>query len=191
MNWETILFFGDSLTVGARGYLGFPEYVGDILAKRLSKEWNIINNATNGFRAIDLARSISNNYAGLTAQNPLVSVILIGTNDAKSGTNNDEYRIAVEQIIIKAKLLTLNENVLLLSIPELAAGVAYPYNQEMNNAIYAYNDILVKLASKHKTGLLSIPTKDEHYFDGVHFNREGTIFFAQSIAHKILKDRGL
>lgn len=191
MNWESILFLGDSLSFGARSYLGFPEYSGDMLSKKLSKDWNIINHATNGFRAIDLARSISNNYSVLASNNPLMSVILIGTNDAKTGTSNEEYRIAMEQIIIKAKLLTLNRNVLIIHIPELVSGVSYPYNVKMNEAIREYNQIINKLAKKHQVNFLSVSLEDKHFYDGVHFNKEGTILFAEHIVNYILKERGI
>lgn len=190
MNWETILFLGDSLTFGARGYLGYPEYAGDILAKKTAKEWNVINHGTNGYRAIDLARSISNNFSTLATHNALLSVVLIGTNDAKTATTADEYRIALEQVIIKAKLLTLNSNVLLLKIPALAAGVSYPYSLEMNVAIDGYNQIIDSMAKKHTAKTLSIALENEHFFDGVHFNTAGTVHVAQGIADHILLERG-
>jgi lysophospholipase L1-like esterase len=190
MNWETILFLGDSLTLGARNYLGYPEYCGDILTKKLSKEWNIINHATNGYTAIDLTRSISNNYASLATQNPLLSIILIGTNDAKIGTSKNEFGIALEQIIVKSKLLSLNNNVLLLCIPQLETGVSYPYNVDMNQVINGYNQVIISLAKKHKIKALSISLEKKHFFDGVHFNKEGTIYFAEGIANHILKQKG-
>jgi lysophospholipase L1-like esterase len=191
MNWETILFLGDSLTVGARSYLGFPEYVGNMLSEKLSKEWNVINHATNGFRAIDLARSLSDNYANLSSNTPLLSVVLIGTNDAKSTTSIEEYTIAMEQIIIKAKLLTMNNNVLLLDIPILRAGVSYPYTAEMNKTIAKYNQVILRLTEKHQIKHLVIPMENEDYFDGVHFNKKGTIRFAEGVVDHIMKARGI
>ena len=38
MNWETLLAFGDSITYGARSYLGYPEICGDILGGKLDKK---------------------------------------------------------------------------------------------------------------------------------------------------------
>lgn len=191
MNWETILFLGDSLTVGARSYLGYPEYTGDLLTQKLSKDWNVVNHATNGFTAIDLSRSVSNNYASLAAQNPLISVVLIGTNDAKIGTSEEAFRIALEQLIIKAKLMTLHKKVLLLQIPDLAAGVSYPYTVGMNKNIAVYNQIIEKMAVKHQVKTLSIALNPEHFYDGVHFNEAGTITYARSLADFILKERGM
>jgi len=191
MNWETILFLGDSLTVGARSYLGFPEYVGNMLSEKLSKEWNVINHATNGFQAIDLARSLSDNFANLSSNTPLLSVVLIGTNDAKSNTSIEEYTIAMEQIIIKAKLLTMNNNVLLLDIPNLRAGVSYPYTAEMNKTIARYNQVILRLTEKHQIKHLVISMEDEDFFDGVHFNKKGTIRFAEGVVDHIMKARGI
>ncbi len=45
MNWETLMCFGDSITIGARSYCGYPEYAGNYLEKELGNKWNIINHA--------------------------------------------------------------------------------------------------------------------------------------------------
>jgi lysophospholipase L1-like esterase len=191
MNWETINFFGDSLTFGARSYLGYPEYVGDILQKQLSKSWNVINHATNGFTAVDLARSITNDFYNLSSNGPLLSVILIGTNDAKNNTPDDDYRIALEQVIIKSKLMTENGNVLLLNLPSFPNGVMYPYTTKMNDNINRYNHIINELTEKHQVKSLGIPIEEEHLYDGVHFNQPGCVHYAQNLARHILKERGL
>jgi len=191
MNWETILFLGDSLTFGARSYLGYPERCGALLSDKLAKDWNVVNHATNGFTAIDLARSMDGNYVSLASQTPVISFILIGTNDAKTGTSNENYTIALEQIIVKSKLLTLNANVRVLKIPQLAKGVAYPFDTEMNIRIHEYNQIIDVLAAKHGIKSVAIELDDAHFYDGIHFNEAGILVFAEGVAHSILKERGI
>ncbi|NQV02922.1 MAG: hypothetical protein HQ542_09770 [Bacteroidia bacterium] len=53
MNWETLISFGDSITIGARSYLGYPEICGDLLENILNKDWHVINHARNGFTTIN------------------------------------------------------------------------------------------------------------------------------------------
>src|SRR5690606_28595423 len=108
MNWETYIAFGDSITIGARTYLGYPELVGNELSKRLKKQWNVINHAVSGFKAIDLARDIDKNFASLVLHKSSITSILIGTNDVKENTSIEDFKIALNQILLKAKLLTTN-----------------------------------------------------------------------------------
>ena len=84
MNWQTILFLGDSITIGSRSYLGYPEIVGSILSNKLKNSWNVINHATSGFTAIDLARSIDLSMTNYISLKPGLITILVGTNDVKS-----------------------------------------------------------------------------------------------------------
>lgn len=41
MNWETLLCMGDSITIGSRSYLGYPEYAGHYLSTETNKKWNV------------------------------------------------------------------------------------------------------------------------------------------------------
>lgn len=75
MNWETYIAFGDSITIGARTYLGYPELVGDKLSGRLNKHWNVINHSVSGFKAIDLARYIDKHFSSLQEHKKYVDEI--------------------------------------------------------------------------------------------------------------------
>ena len=190
MNWETILFLGDSITVGARTYLGFPEYAGSILELKLQKSWNILNHSKNGQTTIELARSIDGKFLAFTAQKPLLVVVLIGTNDIKQHTTVDEYRIALNQVVIKAKLVSENSNVLLLNIPLFPKGIMYPYSIEMNDSIKGYNEVIKELAVHHRVKTLTVSYNDSHFSDGVHLNVIGCKHVAESIANFVLSERG-
>ena len=189
MNWETIAFFGDSLTFGARCYMGYPEYCADKLEKELGNSWNVVNHATNGFRAIDLVRSVNESYNTINQQSLLISFILIGTNDAKTGTSIKDYKIALNQLIIKSKLLTVNGNLVLIKIPLLQKGVSFPYKMEMNNSIENYNTVISELAEKYKIDTVKLDLDQDDFVDGVHFNQKGTDKISEQISNYILNLR--
>jgi lysophospholipase L1-like esterase len=191
MNWETYIAFGDSITIGARTYLGYPELVGDKLSKTLSKQWNVINHSVSGFKAIDLARYIDLHFYTLKEQQSSISSILIGTNDIKDKTTIEDFKIALNQIIIKTKLLTVNKNVLLFSIPTFHKGIMYPYSIEMNDTICKFNEIIHQLAKEHNLRVLDIEHTEHDFVDGVHLNREGLESFSEQITSYILKDKGI
>jgi lysophospholipase L1-like esterase len=191
MNWETYIAFGDSITIGARTYLGYPELVGNFLSIKLSKQWNIINHAVSGFKAIDLARHIDRYYFSLQEHKASVSSVLIGTNDIMQSTKIDDFKIALDQIILKSKLLTINKNVILFAIPDFHKGIMYPYSYEMNKTISVFNSVILQSASHHGIRFLQLEHNKEDFFDGVHLNEPGVINFAEQITKFILKDKGI
>jgi len=191
MNWETYIALGDSITIGARTYLGYPEFTGAVLEETLSKDWNVINCAVSGFTAIELARYIDNNYSNLAQHKSSITTILIGTNDLKSGTSLRDYKIALTQIIIKSKILTQNSNVVLMKIPELQEGIMYPYNIEMNSKVAELNNSIEKLAKKHNVKTLSLNVEKEDFFDGVHLNDSGVENIGKQVSSFILSERGI
>ena len=191
MNWETYIAFGDSITIGARTYLGYPELVGNTLQKQLKKPWNVVNYSVNGYKAIDLARQIDMNYSNLKEENASVSSILIGTNDIKEGVPLADYEVALNQIVLKVKLLTLNKNVVLFFLPPFENGVAYPYTVEMNKDIETYNTLISKVAEEHDIKTLKLELTGEHFIDGVHLNDPGNREVSKEVAKYILHERGL
>jgi len=191
MNWETYIAFGDSITIGARTYLGYPELVGNKLAEKLHKQWNVINHSVSGFRAIDLARHIDSHFASLKEHRASISSILIGTNDIKEKTDVHDFGVALDQVIIKTKLLTGNKNVVIFLIPEFHQGIMYPYSIDMNENISRFNKVIAQLAAHHGIRLLELSHTENDFFDGVHLNRSGVENFADQIAGYILKDKGI
>lgn len=189
MNWETILCLGDSITIGARSYLGYPEYCGQYLSQKTSKKWNVINHSVSGYTTIDLVRSIDKDIAHLKAYKPELIIVLIGTNDLKSNTTPENFKIAYEQLITKAQLISGSKNIVLLSIPKLLDGVMLPYKIDMNKMINTYNEIIRDLAKQDNLISFAIePTADEFY-DGVHLNDLGSKVWGEKLAEMILKLR--
>jgi lysophospholipase L1-like esterase len=191
MNWETILSFGDSITSGARSYLGYPEICGDILGKKLDKNWHVINHAVNGFTTMDLVRSINPILENYKQSFPSIITVMIGTNDIKSHISPDEFQTAYRQLIIKLRLLSISDNVLLIKIPRLTKKVFYPYNYLMNEQIAEFNSIIERLGSESKLRCFEFIFDDDDYFDGVHLNSRGCQTAARQLSGLILKDKGI
>lgn len=191
MNWETYIAFGDSITIGARTYLGYPELVGDKLRVELNKEWNVINHAVSSCKAIDLARYIDLHFNSLQTHRASIASILIGTNDIKENTRPEDFRIALNQVVLKTKLLTTNKNVVLFLIPEFHKGVMYPYSLDMNDTIAVFNSHILDVAKAHNIRVLTFEHQKDDFTDGVHLGPQGVESFSDQILKFILKDKGI
>ncbi len=191
MNWETLLCLGDSITFGARSYLGYPEVCGNILQKNLGNNWNVINHAANGNTAIDLIRSLDKNWNNLKENFPGILTILIGTNDIKIKTPEEDFLIAYNLLVVKSRLLAINNNIILLKIPEFTNKVFYPYNFQMNENVKSFNALIESIAHEHNLRLLGLELKNDDYFDGVHLNNKGCMNAGNQLAEFILKDKGI
>ena len=191
MNWETYLAFGDSITKGARTYLGYPELAGHLLNNHLSSQWNVVNSSVCGFKAIDLARHIDDHYCSLERKRACVSTILIGTNDIKEKTKPSDFKVALDQVILKAKMLTVRGNVIIMSIPSFHRGITYPYSVAMNDDIAALNAEIQWLAAEHNIRMLNVNHTELDFTDGVHLNDHGVVTFSDQVAKYILCDKGI
>ncbi len=189
MNWETILCVGDSITIGSRSYLGYPEYCGEFLSKQTDKSWNVINHAVAGYRTIDLVRSIDKTFADLKSIKPDVATVLIGTNDLKSNISPDIFKIAYEQLVTKIQLIIGNNNILLLEIPQLMNGVMLPYKISMNQTIIEYNKIIHSISTTRGLLCMQIECNEKHFYDGVHLNETGSENVGNQVSDYILKLR--
>jgi lysophospholipase L1-like esterase len=106
MNWETLLCLGDSVTLGTRTYLGFPEITGELLRNHTSKYWNVFNFSKADYTVADLNRLISENFNELKQLTPDLATILIGINDAKKKTSDADFEIIYRQVLLKTKLIS-------------------------------------------------------------------------------------
>lgn len=165
--------------------------VGDKLSKQLNKEWNVINHAASGYKAIDLARHIDLHFASLQSHKASIASILIGTNDIKENTNPGDFKIALNQVIQKAKLLTTNKNVVVFSIPQFHRGIMYPYSIDMNDTVAVFNTHILDLAKAHNIRVLTFEHLEDDFLDGVHLSRKGVENFSDQVLKFILKDKGM
>lgn len=191
MNWETLFSLGDSITIGARSYLGYPEYAAPILEEKTGRFWHIVNHATSGFTTADLGRSLTPLIPHYQSFKPGIVSLLIGTNDLKNGTSLDNFELAYNQVIIKARLISQNNNLILLTIPSFPKGVMYPYNINMNERVPEFNAVIQKLGKRHNLRVFSFELAEELLWDGVHLNEMGSRNFGNQLAGFILKDRGI
>lgn len=183
--------FGDSITYGARSYLGYPEICGDILGEKLGKKWHVINHATNGFTTMDLIRSVNPVLDNYKNAYPSIITVMIGTNDIKTHVCINDFRIAYNQLIIKLQLLSVGNNVILLKIPRFTQKVFYPYNYSMNEQVNEFNSCIEKLAFENNLRCLDFNLTDDDFFDGVHLNSKGCHLVAHQLSGFILKDKGI
>ena len=190
MNWETLICFGDSITFGARSYLGYPERCGELLSKRLDKSWHVINHSTNGFTTIDLTRSINSELSNYKNLFPSLITVLIGTNDIKQKVSPNDFVTAYSLLLIKLRLLSVGDNILLLKIPRLSKTVFYPYTFSMNEQVREFNSLIEKMAKENQLRTFEFSFDDEDYFDGVHLNVQGVESAAAQLSGFILKDKG-
>ena len=186
MNWETILCLGDSITIGSRCYLGYPEYCGNFLNNKTHKHWNVMNHAVSGFTTIDLVRHMDSNWSNLKDLNPEAISIMIGTNDLKSKTTIADFDIAYRQLIIKSRLLVNSNNIIIHKIPLLQSGVMLPYNLKMNDIINDYNNTIIQIAESEELILNDMDSYPEYYYDGVHLNSKGSKAWGKILSEIIL-----
>lgn len=191
MNWETLMCLGDSITIGARSNCSYPEYAADALEAEIGNHWLVINHATSGFTTIDLSRSVTNNFNNLKNFHPSIITILIGTNDVKTNTTGEDFSIALNQLILKAKLIAQNNNVVLFTIPHFPEGIMYPYTYAMNAKTEEFNSIIKSLSQTHGIRTASFDLQAADMFDGVHLNNEGSKKAGKQLSEYILKDKGI
>lgn len=191
MNWETYISIGDSITLGARTYMSYPEKIAHSLKQVLKKDWNIINISENGYRVIDILRLIDRSYGNIVTQLSGITTILIGTNDAKDKTNVIDFRIAYNLLVLKAKLFTQKGNVILIKIPKFPVGIMYPYNYKMNDLIDNFNSIIHETGEEHGIRIFEFILEKDDFFDGVHLSEQGVDNCASQLLEFILHDKGM
>lgn len=191
MNWETLICFGDSITAGARSYLGYPEYAGNLLTGKLNKDWNIINYSANGLTTIGLVRSVNEQLSSLRCYDASMISVLIGTNDLKENITQEEFSIAYSQLVVKLKLICSSNHIVLIKIPRFIAGIMYPYHINMNEKLDQFNSVIEDIARKQKLKLFEFNISSEDFFDGVHLNESGSRKCGSQLAQFILSDKGI
>lgn len=185
MNWETILCLGDSITFGARSYLGFPEYCAAALESATNKNWNVINLSKSGYTTIDLHRYLDKSGAIFHTCRPEVINIMIGTNDLKQPTSLSDFEIAYKALIVKIRVTHPNSFLIINEIPQLLPGICLPYKMSMNDTISTFNSIINKIAVTMGIDVLRFDFKQQDTFDGVHLSDIGSKRIGELLAQKI------
>ncbi len=191
MNWETYISIGDSITKGARTYLSYPEKTVSGLKQELNKDWNLINISENGHTVIDMIKHIDLNFNYISNQQAGITSILIGTNDAKNNTDESDFEIAYNLLVLKAKLFTQKGNLILIEIPEFPKGIMYPYKFEMNTKIRIFNKMIRSIAEEQNVRTFNFKLVESDFYDGVHLNDQGVSNCSSQLLKYILKDKGI
>jgi lysophospholipase L1-like esterase len=189
MNWETLLCLGDSITIGARSYLGYPEHCGAVLQRTTGRNWNVANHAVSGFTTIDLARSLDERSAAFRALAPGLITLMIGTNDLKGPTAIDDLDIAYTLLVTKVGLIIGNSNVLLLEIPPIQDGVMLPYRGEMAASVGVFNERIRSIGQNNGFRVERFITRPDDFFDGVHPGPVGVERWGGQLAEMIMRMR--
>lgn len=188
-NWETLLCLGDSITIGARSYLGYPDHAADQLTKRTGRSWNVLNHAVNGFKVIDLARELDLRWTTIKSCAPSICTIMVGTNDLKGPTSTNDFDIAYQALVLKARLLMGNQHVMLFEIPQLGEDMMLPYRSDMLEPLAAFNTIIRRIATEQNVYLQRMEVAPDDYFDGVHLSARGAERWGEQLCEKILSLR--
>jgi len=190
MIYGTVLSLGDSLTFGARCYLGFPEYLARDLTLRHDRriEWSAINAGVCGEttrQILDRTPALVQRFAALPG--PKVITYLAGTNDSKgNGTRPLEWQEAYRQTVRWLRRVH-GARIVLCTIPALQSDQMPCYTEGsmrwIERANYAIRDMhdvlnsrsinLVDLADIHET------------VDGVHLTPEASETVAGRITEVI------
>jgi lysophospholipase L1-like esterase len=197
-----IVFFGDSITQMGADPGGYIVRMRDALnAKGLASQYDLVGAGIGGNKVYDLYLRMDSD---VLAKNPDVVVIWVGVNDVwhkTSGTGTDADKFEKFYSAIIKKIQAKNSKVVLVT--PAAIGERTDYTNQQDGDLNFYSNIIRKLASEYKTGLVDL-RKDFHDYDlkrnpdnkesgilttdRVHLNADGNKFVAQKMLQALVPD---
>lgn len=175
---EKILIIGDSLTegYGIEQEFSYPAVL-EALLKKKGHQYDVINGGVSG----------STTSSGLTRlkwflkSKPKIMILALGANDGLRGIELKKSKKNLEDIIVKAKQL---------SIQVVLAGMQLPpnYGKEYTGQ---FKQMYLDLVSKHKVHFIPFLIKgvagkpELNIEDGIHPNVEGHIIIANTVYESI------
>ena len=185
MNYQKLVCWGDSQTVGARTYGCYPLYVGKILNEKTRYSWYVHSLGTNGDTARDLWLRISKELLALTDIHQ--ACILIGTNDVGNGTPLDLFEEYYRQILIG---LQVNGYRVAFcgEIPPIWPDGNAHFSKKTAPRRDKYNQRVRQVVSESSIAqLIEFPAlTSECYTDPVHLNESGNRVIAEHYADAIM-----
>src|SRR5215469_15897060 len=99
MIYQNVLCIGDSQTLGARTYLGYPEVLASILNERTGVIWNCVNAGVARETLIQTCRRTQHLVREFA--NVFIACLLVGCNDTRMDrrTSVREFAMVYEQIL--------------------------------------------------------------------------------------------
>ncbi|MFA5087384.1 MAG: SGNH/GDSL hydrolase family protein [Candidatus Paceibacterota bacterium] len=177
---------GDSLTagVGASSYENSYPY---LLAKDMAKNNNEVilqDYSLLGARAEDV---IGNLLDPVISGKPDIVTVLIGVNDVRERTGEDDFKNKYEYIV-DSLLKQTNANVYLISLPFIGSSTVYlpPYDAYFRQRTIVFNKIIKEIAREKNLKYIDIATPTENIFkkDGPHYSVDS--FHPSDEGYKIL-----
>lgn len=184
MIYNLLLCLGDSLTLGSRDVFGrnYPLELGSKLSHLSGEEWYCITEAANKKTSSDLAREV---YATVLPYTDVHGVVLlIGTNDSRTGIPSEVFSDNIFQIIRACRIL--NKKIYLLSVPDVSYKRHFLwYDEKSSKSIASYNAILPQVPHVDFFDLAA-HIDDGDLIDGVHFTHAANEKIANLLAHWLL-----
>lgn len=184
MNYQNILFIGDSQTFGARTYGCYPVYLTQILTNGSAYVWRAINLSKNGNTARDLWFQLSHDI--FLIHDTYQACVLIGANDVGEAKDIHIFEEYYRQIL--AVFAIHNYKAIFCGeIPPIHAD-GHVFFQRLVVALRdEFNEVIKKIVSEvsiaHLVPIVSI--ERDCYEDPVHFNEKGNKEIAHCFAEVI------
>lgn len=190
-----IVCVGDSITSGWGG--NQQDSYPSVLGRLLGPNYEVVNGAGSGCVILKKGRNPywdNPAFKRVTESSPRAIVFMLGTNDANPASWTDhhgEFEADATALIAHFKNLPSKPLVLIALPPPVGAGNSFGTKEE--NAVEVRR-ILREVAVKNRLPVIDVnaamTVRPELFKDGVHPNREGARFLAQTVA-KGLADAGL
>lgn len=181
MNYQNILFAGDSQTFGARTYGCYPIYLIRLLSEVSPYVWRAINCSRNGNTARDLWFQL--NHDLFLIQDTYQACLLIGTNDVGESKNIDLFEEYYRQILTMFAVHRYRA-VFCGEIPPIHADGHVFFHRRVVERRNEFNDVIKRVVEEFDIAHL-VPVKcleRDCYEDPVHFNEKGNRKMAQCFA---------
>lgn len=184
MNYQNILFAGDSQTFGARTYGCYPIHLTQILSKESPYIWRAINCSRNGNTARDLWFQLNHDINLI--QDTYQACVLIGTNDVGESKDISIFEEYYRQILT-AFAVHRYRAVFCGEIPPIYADGHVFFHKKVVGRRDAFNNIIRKVVMEFSIAHY-VPIKNlnrDYYEDPVHFNEMGNMEMAKCFAEII------
>ncbi|HMQ80361.1 MAG TPA: SGNH/GDSL hydrolase family protein [Ignavibacteria bacterium] len=184
MNYNNIVFWGDSLTFGARTYGCFPMYLVDLLNSATPYNWRAINRGVNGYTARDLWFKVNWELEKLT--DTYLSCVLIGTNDCSELSDSSIFKSYLQQLL-DAIYIKKGKRIYLGEIPGIVQNAHPFFPKETIEKRIELNNVINEICSNDKRiELVRFDLSIECFEDSVHFSEKGNMSVAKSFFTKII-----
>jgi len=181
--YQRVSCIGDSITIGSRTKLGYPELMALTLSQRTQLHWFPRLFAENGRTTLWVARNVDRWMT--VAFNTAVWTLLIGTNDCRGNTLTDEttFELLFSQIV--ARFEVENLPLVIGTIPPIVHGRGHlPYTEASVDKAKELNSIIRTMPYGKIVELSDL--EPALFVDSVHPNLDGCKQIALRFAEAIV-----